>query len=97
MEERVVLAAEGTPMARFQKERTDAISEMFDNEDEHGIYPTTKFFVRLDKIVSDELAAERCPAEVVLAIKILVGHVGPGWENCKTTVRNWLAALREGD
>lgn len=32
----------------FQKERTDAISEMFDNVDRYGIYPTTKFFNRID-------------------------------------------------
>ncbi len=32
----------------FQKERTDAISEMFDNVDKYGIYPTTKFFNRID-------------------------------------------------
>ena len=32
----------------FQKERTDAISEMFDNPDKCGIYPTGKFFKRID-------------------------------------------------
>jgi len=32
----------------FQKERTDAISEMFDNADKCGIYPTGKFFNRID-------------------------------------------------
>ena len=32
----------------FQKERTDAISEMFDNVDDCGIYPTTKFFNKID-------------------------------------------------
>lgn len=48
----VILAASGTPLAVFQKERTDAISEMFDNVDECGIYPTGKFFARLDKCVS---------------------------------------------
>ena len=32
----VVLAEEGTSMREFQKERTDAISEMFDNVDEYG-------------------------------------------------------------
>ena len=48
-EEEVNLADEGTIMGEFQKERTDAISEMFDNVDSLGIYPTTKCFVRLDK------------------------------------------------
>ncbi len=48
MKEEVKLANKGTYLYDFQKERTDAISEMFDNQDKHGIYPTSKFFVRLD-------------------------------------------------
>lgn len=39
----------------FQKERTDAISEMFDNVDKYGIYPTTKFFNRIDSFWMDRL------------------------------------------
>ena len=38
----------------FQKERTDAISEMFDNVDKNGIYPTTIFFNRIDKFWMDK-------------------------------------------
>jgi hypothetical protein len=38
----------------FQTERTIAISEMFDNPDESGIYPTTKFFNRIDKFWLDK-------------------------------------------
>ena len=52
----VILAPAGTPLARFQKERTDAISEMFDGEDTNGIYPTSHFFARLDKCFSEELS-----------------------------------------
>jgi len=52
----VVLEGEDTPMGRFQKERTDAISEMFDNADKYGIYPTTRFFSRLDNCVRTLLA-----------------------------------------
>ena len=33
---------------RFIKERTDAISEMFDNKYADGIYPTSTFFERID-------------------------------------------------
>jgi hypothetical protein len=51
----VTLAPEGTPLAQFQKERTDAISEMFDNKYEDGIYPTSHFFSRLDRCVEDLL------------------------------------------
>ena len=47
----VILEPLDTPMGKFQKERTDAISEMFDNPDKYGIYPTGKFFVRLDNCV----------------------------------------------
>ncbi len=54
--DKVVLELGNTPMGEFQKERTDAISEMFDNKDEYGIYPTTKFFVRLDNCVRKLLA-----------------------------------------
>lgn len=55
----VVLAEEGTIMAEFQKERTDAISEMFDGVDNLGIYPTSRFFVRLDKAVEKALSRQR--------------------------------------
>ena len=51
MKNTVVLEPANTPVGRFQKERTDAISEMFDNPDKYGIYPTTKFFTRLDNCV----------------------------------------------
>lgn len=59
MSEEVVLAEEGSIMAEFQKERTAAISEMFDGVDDCGIYPTTKFFVRLDKAVEAALARQK--------------------------------------
>ncbi len=55
-EEGVELAPEGTLLAEFQKERTDAISEMFDNKYKDGIYPTSKFFARLDECVRALLA-----------------------------------------
>lgn len=51
----VKLEAKNTPMGKFQKERTDAISEMFDNVDKYGIYPTGKFFARLDSCVRELL------------------------------------------
>lgn len=41
--------------AEFQKRRTEIISEMLDNPDEIGIYPTTKCFERLDQLF-DEIA-----------------------------------------
>ena len=51
MKNEIVLEPVNTPIGKFQKERTDAISEMFDNPDKHGIYPTTRFFARLDNCV----------------------------------------------
>jgi len=58
MNAEVRLEPKNTPMGKFQKERTDAISEMFDNPDDCGIYPTGKFFARLDdwvrKIIADK-------------------------------------------
>ncbi len=58
MDNEVKLAEEGTIMAEFQRERTAAISEMFDNVDEHGIYPTSLFFVRLDRAVETALSRQ---------------------------------------
>ena len=54
----VILAPMGTRMYEFQKERTAAISEMFENVDEHGIYPTSKFFKRLDAAVEKFASSE---------------------------------------
>lgn len=39
------------------KNRTEIISEMLDNPDEHGIYPTTQCFRKLDEL-HDYLIAE---------------------------------------
>lgn len=54
-QEDIILAEEGTLMYKFQKERTDSISEMFANEYDSGIYPTSHFFARLDKCVESLL------------------------------------------
>ena len=59
----VVIEDESTILGEFQKERTDAISEMFDNVDEFGIYPTTEFFRRLD--VAVQKAVDRAVDEVM--------------------------------
>ena len=56
--ELVELEPQGTPIGNFQKERTEAISEMFDHPDESGIYPTSKFFARLDDCVNGLLKAQ---------------------------------------
>jgi len=53
--EEVVLEPIDTLLGKFQIERTKAISEMFDNQDENGIYPTGKFFARLDNCVRELL------------------------------------------
>jgi len=50
-DDKVTLEPEDSPMGQFQKERTDAISEMFDNVSDNGIYPTSRFFARLDTCV----------------------------------------------
>jgi len=52
----------------FITERTRIISEMLDNPDKYGIYPTSRCFVELDllydKVFADELLADE-PAEKV--------------------------------
>ena len=30
------------------------------------------------------------PAEVRLAIKVLLNHIQPGWENCASIVAQWV-------
>ena len=59
----VVLEPENTPLGKFQKERTDAISEMFDNPDAYSIYPTGKFFARLDNCVRELLDAQTAKSQ----------------------------------
>ena len=54
LDREVKLAEEGTLMAKFQKDRTDAISRMFDRDRMCGkIHTTTQFFVDLDKSVGE--------------------------------------------
>ena len=59
MNTEVILEPKDTLMGKFQKERTDAISEMFDNPDEYGIYPTGQFFARLDNCVRELLESQK--------------------------------------
>lgn len=47
---------EGTIVGDFQQERTAAMSEMFDNEGEDGIFPTTQLYRRLDNALKYALA-----------------------------------------
>lgn len=55
----VILEPKGSLMDKFQKERTEAISEMFDNPDKYGIYPTTKLFARLDNCIREIIASSK--------------------------------------
>ena len=60
----VVLAEDGTPMADFQKLRTDAIGRMFDRDKGCGtIHTTSKFYVELDACVESLLASSTTEAE----------------------------------
>lgn len=40
--------------------------------------------------MSDELTEPSIPPAVKLAIRVLLRHVEPGWENCKIVVEAWL-------
>lgn len=56
-------------LEEFKKVRTDAISVMFDNPNESGIYPTTDFFNTLDNWLSQKLdELERDIREQMVAI-----------------------------
>ena len=37
------------------------------------------------------------PAVIRLALKILLNHVEPGWDNTKTIVKLWLAEIDDID
>ncbi len=41
-------------MGRWRKEVCEIVSEMLDNPDEHGIYPTTRCYERLDSLIDDQ-------------------------------------------
>lgn len=43
----------------YRKEICDAISEMLDNPDDCGIYPTTKCYDRLETFIQTQVEAER--------------------------------------
>ncbi len=47
-EPQVELAPEGTPLADFQKFRTEIMSEMLDNPLGYQIYRTSRFYAKLD-------------------------------------------------
>ena len=34
--------------------------------------------------------SKTCPPAVLMAIRVLLNHVEPGWDNCKTVVSVWL-------
>ena len=102
----IELGEEGTPLARFQKERTNAISEMFDGEDSLGIYPTSRFFCRLDRCFNSELASAKKRGEENMKNKVEAqaqeaGADGRFWhyleiENLKTETRQEvIKRLRE--
>jgi hypothetical protein len=50
---------EGTIIGDFQKERTDAMMEMFNNERADGIFPTTQLYRRLDNALKCALDRQR--------------------------------------
>ena len=88
--EEVKLAEEGTIMAEFQKERTDAISEMFDNKYDNGIYPTSKFFIRLDKAVEQALARQKAELETKHSLEVVATQA-----NCDQKITVLKADFKE--
>ena len=92
---KVILEPEHTLMGIFQKERTNAISEMFDNVDKLGIYPTTKFFVRLDNCVR-KLVAEAGKQEREGIIQMLEFYNLDKKVVAQDFVNVFILALKEG-
>ena len=54
-------------------------------------------------IVDNERGAKRLAVEVVtdeqvtLALKVILNHIEPGWENCKFVVETWLSAVQQDE
>ena len=59
IEEAMIDHTEKDLLEKFKTCRTDAISEMFDNPDSVGIYPTGKFFDTIDKFFLQALSQAR--------------------------------------
>lgn len=52
----------------FQTQRTKIISNMLDNPDKYGIYPTTKCFEALDNLFLSAIEQPSQPEEVIKAL-----------------------------
>lgn len=78
----VKLAESGTPMRDFQKERTKAFDKMINNPDEFGIYPTTKFFERLDKAAIEFMKGKH--KDIKLAVREAIEECSD-WKNMQKT------------
>ena len=66
--------------AEFKTERTRIISEMLDNPDGHGIYPTTKCFEELDNLFEQIRSEEQAKTEKIAHeawLQALKKHHGP--------------------
>ncbi len=64
---------------QFRKERTRIMSEMLDNPDEHGIYPTTKCFEQLDNLFDQNTIYD--------VVKKLIGPIAPIGESHGDDIR----------
>lgn len=68
-EEKAIEADDGSILGDFQKERTAALSEMFDSPDpETSIYPTSAFYGRLDRAVEKALERQRHAIDSTITI-----------------------------
>jgi len=62
--------------AEFKTERTRIISEMLDNPDGHGIYPTTKCFEELDNLF-EQIRSEEQAKTRGTAVEFAVDMISP--------------------
>ena len=64
--------------AEFKTERTRIISEMLDNPDGHGIYPTTKCFEELDNLFEQIRSEEQAKTRETAVEFACVSMIGTG-------------------
>ena len=99
----IKLAKYGTPMATFQICRTDAVSEMLDEQIGGGICKTSRLYSKLDKCVESILLSEKSrllqqikdivPPEEKTCKCVDVLCAGCGWNVCRKQMLSELKKI----
>ena len=64
-----------------------------DGDDYENDAPLTRCIDRIRALPAAPAPQPTVPPEVKLALRVLLNHVEPGWDNCKTVVQLWLDSV----